>query len=317
MRVPSLLIVTTAAIGMIAGNPALAVDGTASSPVSTAGVVPYIIPGANNGGSRTCAEVGEAFFGNAEYYQCWSGDRNPDEFGLGFPDISGNPDCDRNLITASNDGTYVEFTAGPDGVGAAIIKGGNAANVYVYQPQAFSDSGLASPLVPAGTPAGLSHSDGFCWNPGQPPGGPTPECFEDETAWAQGSRYVNKGNWAMYLAYPGADGTVDLIAGQNMVAGEVTFSASVGGIVTITIELFEGWRFALNPIGEENGLPIYDNNVKVQDYAGKPPGKNPAPGLFLWKIVADGDMAEIEVPYNNYYGVHVDVERQVDCPEIQ
>jgi len=279
--------------------------------------VPYIIPGANSGGNRTCAEVGSAFFGNAQYYQCWSGDRNPGDFHLGFPDISGNPDCDRNVITASNDGTYVDFTAGPDGVGAAIVKGGNAANVYVYQPQSLADSDLASPLNPNGNPAGLSHSDGFCWNPVQPPGGPTPECYADETAWAAGTRYVKKGNWAMFVAYPGADGTVDLIAGQHHLAGEVTFSGSVGGVVTITIELFDGWRFALSPVGEENGFPIYDNNIKVQDYAGTPPAKNPAPGQFLWKTVAEGQVGEIEVPLNNIYGVHVDVERLVDCPTPQ
>ena len=62
----------------------MAIDGTASEPVSFNGVTPYIIPGANPGGNRTCAEAGYAFFGNATYYQCWSAKRDPDDFGLGF-----------------------------------------------------------------------------------------------------------------------------------------------------------------------------------------------------------------------------------------
>lgn len=309
------LLITTAALLNSAAVFA-AVDGTSSAPVSNGGVTPYMIAGANPGGNRTCAEVGVAFFGNAAYYQCWSGDRNPGEFGLGFPDISGNPLCNRNGITASNDGTFVAFTAGPDGVGAAIIKGGSGGgNVYVYEPQSSGDSGLAPPLNPNGVPAGLSHSDGFCWNPTGPEEGPA-DCYEGETAWANGTRYVRRGNWATWTSYSGEPKSVVLFAGKTQDAGDVTFSAPVGGIVTITIELNAGWRFALNPVGEENGLPVYDNNIKVQDYASPPPANNPAPGLFMWKEFAEGQLATIEVPANNYYGVHVDVERQVDCPDL-
>lgn len=86
--------------------------------------------------------------------------------------------CDRNVIVASNDGTFVEFTAGPDGVGAAIPMGGSeGGNVYVYQPQALSDPGLASPLNPNGDPAALSHADGFCWNPVADDPGPGIGCY--------------------------------------------------------------------------------------------------------------------------------------------
>jgi len=297
----------------------MAVEGTASEPVSFNGVTPYIIPGANPGGNRTCAEVGVAYFGNATYYQCWSDKRDPGDFGLGFEDISGNDLCDRNVINASNDGTYVDFTAGPDGVGAAIIKGGSeGGNVYVYQPQSLGDSGLAPPLNPSGYPAALSHVDGFCWNPINPPSGPPgPACYADETAWAFGDRYVKKGNWATYTAYAGVEKSVVLYAGQTMDAGDVYFSAPVAGVVTITIELNAGWRFALNPVGEDNGIPIFDNNIKVQSYDSKPDAKNPSPGLFQWKTFADGQFGQIDVPDAAYYGVHVDVEREVPCPVLE
>lgn len=100
-----------------------------------------------------------------------------------------------------------------------------------------------------------------------------------------------------------------------MEAGTVHFSAPTADVVTITITLNSGWRFALNPTGEENGVTQYDKNVKVQDYASAPSG-NPAPGLFeWWKIVDDGSTSTtIEVPLNNFYGVHVDVEKEVPCP---
>ncbi|MGA9574263.1 MAG: hypothetical protein WBS20_09985 [Lysobacterales bacterium] len=315
MKTQKVLFPVLATAALLISGGVMAVDGTPSAPISNGGVTPYIIPGANPGGNRTCAEVGAAFFGNATYYQCWSAKRDPGEFGLGFEDISGNELCDRNLIVASNDGTYVDFSAWPDGVGAAIIKGGSGGgNVYVYEPQASSDSGLASPLNPNNVPAGLSHVDGFCWNPLTDDPGPGFGCYEDETAWATGNRYVNKGNWATYTNYSGEEKTVVLFAGQTMDAGDVTFSAPNAGVVTITIELNTGWRFALNPVGDDNGTPIFDNNIKVQHYNSKPASKNPAPGLFQWKTFAEGQFGQIDVPVGIYYGVHVDVEREVDCP---
>lgn len=118
-----------------------------------------------------------------------------------------------------------------------------------------------------------------------------------ETAWANGTRYVDPGNWATYTPYV-ADSTVILYAGQTMDAGTVDFSAPVAGSVTITIILNEGWRFYDDPEQE---------NVKIQDYASAPSG-NPSPGLFDWKGYATESSFSIDVPENNFYGVHVDVE---------
>jgi len=136
------------------------------------------------------------------------------------------------------------------------------------------------------------------------------------TAWSTGVRYVKKGNWATYTSYAGSEKTVQLLAGQTLVAGDVTFSANNGGTVTITIVLNEGWRFALNEVGKDsNGFPIFDNNIKVQNYIGQPAAINPAPGLFLYKFFASGQDKQIAVPFGDHFGVHVDVERVVDCPE--
>ena len=128
-------------------------------------------------------------------------------------------------------------------------------------------------------------------------------CYEfvDETAWAHGERYVTRGNWATFTDYAGEEKIVTLFAGKTIEVGYVTFSAPVGGFVTIEICLVE----LLDVLWEFENV---SENVKVQDYASAPSG-NPAPGLFDHK--GDADPAErcfeIVVPLNDYYGVHVDV----------
>jgi hypothetical protein len=118
---------------------------------------------------------------------------------------------------------------------------------------------------------------------------------QEETAWAAGSRYVSRGNWATFTPFNGEAKTVTLFAGQTMDAGSVHFSAPVDGKVTITIELNAGWEFQDDP-----------ENVKIQDYEFAPSG-NPSPGEFDHKGFATGSSFSIEVPLNNFYGVHVDV----------
>lgn len=127
-----------------------------------------------------------------------------------------------------------------------------------------------------------------------------PECWEEETAWAFGPRYTRRGNWATYTPYV-AGSTVTVFAGQHFDAGTAHFSAINAGFVTVTITLNHGFRFA--DVG---------HNVKIQDYA-MPPSGNPAPGRFAHKAAAAGSPFAIVVPANNYYGVHLDVERGVDC----
>lgn len=121
--------------------------------------------------------------------------------------------------------------------------------------------------------------------------------FDGESGWTAGPRYVAKGNWATYTSYGTVEKTVPLFAGQTMNAGNVTFSAPVSGKVTVTITLNPGWFF--NNVSD---------NVKIQDYA-TPPSRNPSPGQFAWKGYACKCSFSMEVPANNYYGVHVDLFR--------
>lgn len=136
---------------------------------------------------------------------------------------------------------------------------------------------------------------------------PIEECWEEETAWSDGQRYQMPGNWATYTAYNGEAQTVVLYAGADqMEAGEVYFSAPyMNGDVRIVITLSEGWRFQ-----------DVIENVKIQDYAFAPSG-NPSPGQFDHKGDAypATDTFAIFVPGNDFYGVHVDVERRVTCED--
>jgi hypothetical protein len=140
----------------------VAVAKVASSPVSAGGVIPKIIDGANPGGNRTCAEVGLAFYGDADYYKLSSEKVDYKDGVFQFPDGYTFP-----FPVSIDDGTYVSWGPFAHSGLAAIVKGGDDANVYVYDASITSDSRLASPLVGGGPnpkPAGLSNLT-FCWNP--------------------------------------------------------------------------------------------------------------------------------------------------------
>jgi hypothetical protein len=106
-------------------------------------------------------------------------------------------------------------------------------------------------------------------------------------------------NWFTYTAYTGFSSEVPLCAGSTCLdAGTVTFSAPDNSEVTVTIDLNSGWRFK----------PVEDN-VKIQDYASAPIEKA-IPGHFANKSTATtSPYSAPPVQDNNYYGVHVDVER--------
>ena len=119
---------------------------TPSAPTSANGVTPYIVETPGPGGNVTCEQLG---------YELSSARVNYEDgtFDTDFP--AG--------ISVTTDGRYVAWSS-TFGIGAVIVKGSNAANIYEYAPQAYGDSGLASPINASGNPAGLSNLT-FCWNP--------------------------------------------------------------------------------------------------------------------------------------------------------
>lgn len=99
---------------------------------------------------------------------------NPTCVGLGydygFKPGAGSSENVPGEYTDPTTGITVSFTGGTPEVdwqsnrapAAVIVKGGNAANEYVYGGSATSDSGLVSPVNSSGKPANLSHLE-FCF----------------------------------------------------------------------------------------------------------------------------------------------------------
>ena len=129
---------------------------------------------------------------------------------------------------------------------------------------------------------------------------PVELCYNDETAWAAGPRYVEKGNWATYTPYV-ANTPINVFAGQHYLVGTVTFSEVVDGKVTITLAALNGAR--LQDVAE---------SVKIQGYDAPPPSSNPAPGQFK---TYKGSATTVTVDAYPYYGIHLDAQRVVDCAE--
>jgi LPXTG-motif cell wall-anchored protein len=65
-------------------------------------------------------------------------------------------------VTDTADGQVFSWTSNI-GVDVVIVKGGNASNVYTYDPESTGDTGLHAPVNPSGGFAGLSHIS-FCYD---------------------------------------------------------------------------------------------------------------------------------------------------------
>jgi hypothetical protein len=128
--------------------PHIAVAQVPGTPVSTTQNVTPTEFNTGPGGNVTCAELGYENTSPRSNY-------NPanDTFDAAFPD---------GITVTVDDGTFVDWTS-DFGIGAVIVKGGNAANVYEYSPQKFSDTDLASPLNEGGQRPTLSNLT-FCWD---------------------------------------------------------------------------------------------------------------------------------------------------------
>jgi hypothetical protein len=158
----------TAALGafalVAAGTfaPYIAIAQVAGTPTSTTQNVTPTEFNDGPGGNKTCAELDYENTSPRSNYNSVT-----DTFDADFPD---------GITVTVNDGTFVDWTSS-FGIGAVIVKGGPAANVYEYDPQVLNDTGLASPPVPGG-PAGLSNLT-FCWN--DVPNGGNPDIVIEKT----------------------------------------------------------------------------------------------------------------------------------------
>jgi len=118
----------------------------ASTPISFNDVTPYIIPGENNGGNRTCYEVAMAWDKQEDYFLCGEKIDYEDGHWLGeFPDgLYVEVDDDHKTLSFSMD-ECITIEGKKYMVGAVIVKGGRGANVYFYENGTLGDRGLAAP----------------------------------------------------------------------------------------------------------------------------------------------------------------------------
>ncbi len=264
---------------------ALAVVGVAYA----ASVEPVLVdPWQSGDAAFECEQAGCAFDFSYKFDE-WDG-----------PTFAGPYNVDGgNVLTISDDDGYSFSWSSAWPVNCVIVKGGNAANVYCYDEPVYGDTGMFAPINPNNDkPYGISHAT-FCYDEPE-----EEECFAAETAWAAGSRYVARGNWATFTPYV-AESTVTLYAGQTIDVGTVHFSAvDANGEVTITINLTGSAKLNLGT----DEYPNYEA-VKIQGYNAAPSG-NPSPGLFT---TYKGNDLTVTVPAFAVYGVHVDVLVPVTC----
>jgi hypothetical protein len=119
---------------------------TDSAPTSDGGVKPYILENPGPGGNITCQQLNYPYSSARSNY-------NEGSFDADFP---------TGIDVSVTNGTYVGWDSTYP-IGAVIVKGSAAANIYEYDPQSKSDAGLAAPVNSSGEPAGLSNLT-FCWD---------------------------------------------------------------------------------------------------------------------------------------------------------
>ena len=253
----------------------------ASDPVSDGGITPYIIPGKNPGGNRTCEEV-TAYFGFEFDFSSgrisdgnqYSGTAGPITW---FTDITG---------------TFITWSSDVPVKAAFIVKGSNAANVYFYGDCTSGDSGLASPEAgQSGGAAQLSNIT-ICWTLCD-----DDECFEGETAFGGDEAGGGPAWWFYYDTQVG--GQQKIYAGQQEVPGASVEIA--GNILTINL----GGKV----------LQAGEETVKVEGY-NDAPRRRPNAGGFTYKGTdLTIDLAEEGIGNFRYYVIHLDVMVPVPCPE--
>lgn len=186
---------------------------TPGGQATPSGVTPVIIPGENPGGNRTCAEVG-AYFKNDPAYFDYCGDRvDFEDFATGLP----------ALLNVTSDGKTLAFKATDCiligdkfyKVGAVIVKGGSAANVYFYEGGTLEDKNLTAPVNASGKPAGISNVT-FCFI----------ECDPQPKPVIAFKSYLSNTNWVCTTGGPGNIGFVAYYDFKEGNVGKVYLSAN-------------------------------------------------------------------------------------------
>lgn len=220
----------------------------------------------------------------------------------------------------STDGTYVTWKIIPPAgyhvkYLVAIVKGSEDANIYFYDQDTRTDSGLSSPINSSGNPAGLSNLT-ICYVLEKCE---EETCFEwkDESATGRGNAFTNTrpSTWFQWnsrdqLINGDAFGPgVNLIYGRDLIkAGRVTISdPAVNGDRTITVTLDAGFRLKQDADGNIIGgaLKVFASNTTFTQFTG-----------FTGAL--QSNTGTIKVPDRAYYFVHADIGigEEVECPVV-
>ncbi len=293
-------------------------DGSIGTPTSLFGVIPQYCE------NWTSGDAGQECVVNLGYdFGLKLDDNAPNGYLSGACDGQGSCELGEsynNFMTIFNsDGVYFDWLADPYVLSAVVVKGGNGANVFTYQPGASNDGRLYAPMKVNGDgPRDISHVS-FCWNRNEG------RCYQEETAWAVGNAYTPRGNWAMYVDYFACDeqdGIVDgkcqvdiMAAGGDGIGLDAGYALleTDGNTVKISIFLENNFTFYYDLNDSEQ-----DENLKVQGYDSEPKG-NPAIGRFADKLslAVGSTTAELIVPFSPYYGIHLDVAGLGNCNTVQ
>ena len=252
-------------------------EGVPVSLDSKSGIVPVIIPGANNGGNRTCADVEAAFELPGNFFFCWDKiDYSDGEFMGAFPD---------GLTVTVTDGKFVSFRMDDClqlgdkfyKVGAVIVKGSNEANIYYYKGGIMEDSGLASPVNASGKPAGLSNLS-FCFVECKEPlivalkSYIVPEEGKNDYVITRGVGSETNSLHIGYFTYNFSDISVDLFLGKwGGKAGTISVSdyfENDNHFLKVVVELtdveYSAWKFGASYL-YVGSLDGYENHLELLD----------------------------------------------------
>lgn len=114
-----------------------------------------------NAGSE-CSQLGVKL--NKEFVYAYKWNEATDEGApngsetANFYDMNNNLEHSNNITISNSTGSVFDWSSTPNGIGAVMVKAGTGYNVYVYDPQAKSDTGLYAYQNKA-----VSHVT-FCWN---------------------------------------------------------------------------------------------------------------------------------------------------------
>lgn len=146
-------------------------------------------------------------------------------------------------VNLSSDGTFFSWTSTLS-IDAVIVKGGNNANVFVYDPpaEATHDEGLYSPDNSSGGPAAISHIE-FCYD------------FEVEVSKTAVTTFTRTFNWTIDKSV--TPGTLNMFTGDS---GQVTYTVAV----TKTGSTDSNWAVS-GQITVHNPAPVAATVTSVTD----------------------------------------------------